>query len=55
MFALPFFSQNTSVLKEKAKYLFAIMKTTLENREFGHNARSATSRFSFAGSLLKGG
>jgi hypothetical protein len=26
----------------------------LENREFGHNARSATSRFSLAGSSLKG-
>jgi hypothetical protein len=26
------------------------LKTTLENREFGHTARSATSRFSFAGS-----
>jgi hypothetical protein len=25
---------------------------TLENREFGHTARSATSRFSFAGSSL---
>jgi hypothetical protein len=28
------------------------MKTTLENREFGHTARSTTSRFSFAGSSL---
>jgi hypothetical protein len=29
------------------------LKTTLENREFGHTARSATSRFSFAGSSFK--
>jgi hypothetical protein len=28
---------------------------TLENREFGHTARSATSRFSFAGSSLNRG
>jgi hypothetical protein len=29
------------------------LKTTLENREFGHTARSATARFSFAGSSLR--
>jgi hypothetical protein len=29
------------------------LNTTLENREFGHNGCSATSRFSLAGSLLK--
>jgi hypothetical protein len=28
------------------------LKSTLENREFGLTARSATSRFSFAGSSL---
>jgi hypothetical protein len=29
-----------------------LLKTTLENREFGQNAHSVTSRFSLAGSLL---
>jgi hypothetical protein len=28
------------------------LKTTIEDREFGHTARSATSRFSLAGSSL---
>jgi hypothetical protein len=30
-----------------------LTENKLENREFGHTARSATSRFSFAGSSLE--
>jgi hypothetical protein len=39
----------TYILPKQAGYF---VTTTLENREFGHNARSATSRFSLACSSL---
>jgi hypothetical protein len=33
-------------------YILGLSLKTVENREFGHNARSATSRFSLAGYSL---
>jgi hypothetical protein len=41
------------ILPKQCGYYGTRMKTSLENREFGHNARSATSRISFVSTPLR--